>query len=120
MISDKQRREVAERLRGLAANRHYVDEFIAADTVGFWRGEAVEGFDSDSLLEVADLIDCPTCEMEGHPGARYGRCSRCGAFVRRDAVTDCTGVIPAKFCPNCRAEVFAGDFGDDGETEGGR
>lgn len=50
-ISDEKRREVAENLRELAANRHCVDEFIAADTVGFYRGEAVEGFDSDSLLE---------------------------------------------------------------------
>ena len=110
VISNKKRREVAAELRKLAMNHHYVDEFIAADAVGFWRGEATEGFDSDSLLEVADLIDCPTCEMEGNPRARYGRCSRCGAFVRRDAVTDCTDVIPVKFCPNCRAEVFAGAY----------
>lgn len=57
MITDEKRREVAESLRELAANRHYVDEYIAADTVGFWRGEATEGFDSDSLMEVADLIE---------------------------------------------------------------
>lgn len=61
MATDEQRRKVAAELRELAANRHYVDEFIAADTVGFYRGEAVEGFDSDSLLEVADLIDRPVC-----------------------------------------------------------
>ncbi len=63
MATDEQRRKVAAELRGLAADRHYVDEFIAADTVGFWRGEATEGFDSDSLLEVADLIDRPTCKI---------------------------------------------------------
>ena len=57
MITDEKRREVAENLRELAANRHYVDEYISADTVGFWRGEATEGFDSDSLMEVADLIE---------------------------------------------------------------
>lgn len=57
MITDERRRKVAAKLRELAANRHYVDEFIAADTVGFWRGEATEGFDSDSLIEVADLIE---------------------------------------------------------------
>ena len=63
MATDERRRKVAAELRGLAANRHYVDEFIAADTVGFYRGEAVEGFDSDSLLEVADLIDRPACRI---------------------------------------------------------
>lgn len=57
MITDEKRREIAGNLRELAANRHYVDEFVAADTVGFYRGEAVEGFDSDSLMEVADLIE---------------------------------------------------------------
>lgn len=106
MISNKKRREVAAELRKLAADHHYVDEFIAADAVGFWRGEATEGFDSDSLLEVADLIDRPTCEMRGHPEAPYGVCTRCGAFVRRDAVTNCTSVIPVKYCPNCGAEVI--------------
>lgn len=64
MITDEKRREIAGNLRELAANRHYVDEFIAADTVGFYRGEAVEGFDSDSLLEVADLIDRPSENIE--------------------------------------------------------
>lgn len=89
MATDEQRRKVAAELRELAANRHYVDEFIAADTVGFYRGEAVEGFDSDSLLEVADLIDRPTClDLVDHkqdpfiPGKRmvdgYFHCSDCG------------------------------------------
>lgn len=108
VISNKKRRAVAAELRKLAAPGciRYAEEFyeelreiVAVDLDGSFDGVA------NSL---ADLIDCPTCEMEGHPGARYGRCSRCGAFVRRDAVTDCIGVIPVKFCPNCRAEVLAG------------
>ena len=37
----------------------------------------------DAVELFADLIDRQTCEMEGHPGARYGMCSHCGAFVRR-------------------------------------
>lgn len=88
MATDEQRRKVATELRELAANRHCVDEFIAADTVGFYRGEAVEGFDSDSLLEVADLIDRPVChDLVEHkqdpfiPGKRmadgYFHCSSC-------------------------------------------
>lgn len=55
--------------------------------------------------QLADLIDRPTCEMKDVAGERYARCARCGAFVRRDAVTDCTGGVPVKFCPNCGAEV---------------
>lgn len=99
MATDEQRRKVAAELRELAANRHYVDEYIAADTVGFWRGEATEGFDSDSLLEVADLVDRPTCEMT-REGEGF-RCSACGAFH------DMSGFekFPWPHCPNCGAVV---------------
>lgn len=108
MATDERRRKVAAELRELAANRHYVDEFIAADTVGFYRGEAVEGFDSDSLLEVADLIDRPTCKITlvgelrtvfgnpiteingyvlscGHPAVGFEKpryCPECGMAIR--------------------------------------
>lgn len=47
MATDERRRKVAAELRELAANRHYVDEFIAADTVGF-----------------AKPRYCPECGME--------------------------------------------------------
>lgn len=88
MATDERRRKVAAELRELAANRHHVDESIAADTVGFYRGGAAEGFDSDSLLEVADLIDRPVCrDLVEHrrdpfiPGERmvdgYFHCSSC-------------------------------------------
>lgn len=99
MATDERRRKVAAELRELAANRRYVDEFIAADTVGFWRGEATEGFDSDSLLEVADLIDRPVyrpvipnamegyvfCPQCGAPIGEYGvpnYCHSCGVAIR--------------------------------------
>lgn len=99
MATDERRRKVAAELRELAANRHYVDEFIAADTVGFWRGEATEGFDSDSLLEVAGLIDRPVyrpvipnamdgyvfCPQCGAPIGEYGvpnYCHSCGVAIR--------------------------------------
>lgn len=92
MATDEQRRKVAAELRELAANRHYVDEYIAADTVGFWRGEATEGFDSDSLLEVADLIDRPTCHLVEDEDGRTA-CSECG----------CTALylLDATYCPDC-------------------
>lgn len=100
MVTDERRRKVAAELRELAANRHYVDEFIAADTVGFYRGEAVEGFDSDSLLEVADLIDRPTTTRHGRFKTEYGRetpcCEVCGYSI---------GDMRWNHCPKCWAAI---------------
>lgn len=44
MATDEQRRKVAAELRELAANRHYVDEYIAADTVGVLARRGHGGF----------------------------------------------------------------------------
>lgn len=111
VASDEKRREVAENIRYLTIRPHirYKEQFfdeLAETVVGF---EDYHDF-NDVLNKLADLIDRPVCELEGHPGAQYGRCSHCGAFVRRDAATDCTDEIPVKFCPNCGAEVFAGAY----------
>ena len=116
--TDEQRRKVAAELRELAANRHYVDEFIAADTVGFYRGEAVEGFDSDSLLEVADLIDRPVChDLVEHkqdpfiPGKRmadgYFHCSSCdwsGQLLEYIGFGDMLAFEPVH-CPKCGEKI---------------
>lgn len=108
MATDEQRRKVAAELRELAASRHYVDEFIAADAVGFYRGDAVEGFDSDSLLEVADLIDRPTCRNNGNHNARHFWCSACGykAWTYDDSGCDPSDF---SFCPECGAVVIDED-----------
>lgn len=50
-------------------------------------------------------IDRPKCERIENDQHRYWRCSRCGAFIRWDAVTNLTGVVPTRYCPNCGAEV---------------
>lgn len=114
-INNEQRRKVAEELR--SESERWRDTFPDATIEEEAFGAAIMsdlmvfvGLDDQSPVHaiyarLADLIDRPTCEMEGHPGARYGRCSHCGAFVRRDAVTDCTGGIPVKYCSNCGAEV---------------
>lgn len=118
MATDEQRRKVAAELRELAANRHYVDEFIAADTVGFYRGEAVEGFDSDSLLEVADLIDRPMChDLVEHkqdpfiPGKRmadgYFHCSSCdwsGQLLEYIGFGGMLAYEPV-YCPKCGEKI---------------
>lgn len=104
--SDEERREVAENLRNLAIGHYiqYKEQFfdkLAEVVVGF---EDFHYFDT-VLDKLADLIDLPTCEMKSIPKSSYRVCTRCGAFVRKDAVTNCTEVIPVRFCPNCGAEV---------------
>lgn len=90
---DEERRQVAAKLRKLAEGRHFVDELIAADTVGFWRGEATEGFDSGSLLEVAGLIDRGTCHNvynENEMGACDNgfECDVCGNRVEYESAVN--------------------------------
>lgn len=107
MATDERRRKVAAELRELAANRHYVDEFIAADTVGFYRGEAVEGFDSDSLLEVADLIDRPMCKIiirrELHTA--FGKpITKLNVYVL-SCGHQAVGFDKPEYCPKCGTRV---------------
>lgn len=107
MASDKQRREVAKRLRNGGIARDSEEAYVLLlSRVGIRPQLPATSTYKDAMVRIADLIDCPTCEMKGRPGERYAICTRCGAFVRRDAVTDCVGVIPVKFCPNCGAEVI--------------
>lgn len=106
MISDKERRAVAARMREIMRDDpHGWLDIMVSKAVADVMGDGVVIGET-----LADLIDCPTCEMEFRSGEQYGRCSHCGAFVRRDAVTDCIGEISVKFCPNCRAEVLAVKF----------
>ena len=98
MISDKKRREVADKMRG-----YDVSEFKESAIVPFleclgrcytnWRG---------ILDELADLIDRPKAKRED--AGNYWRCGHCGAFSRKDAVTNCFGVIPSRCCGNCGRE----------------
>lgn len=115
VASDSERREVARKLRVLACTPDEIGitEHAVIRDLGISAGIYDDCCKSEDVLALADLIDQPdemrghpTCEMKGSPGERYGVCTRCGAFVRRDAVTNCTSVIPVKFCPNCRAKVI--------------
>lgn len=126
MINDDERREVAARLRalpidiyaafkewgrdGLFVDANIYDEAdygqIHNAVFGCFPAEHMHPGDYEELRErLADLIDRPTCEMKSIPKSSYRVCSRCGAFVRRDAVTNCTEAIPVRFCPNCDARV---------------
>lgn len=107
MATDERRRKVAAELRELAENRHYVDEYIAADTVGFYRGEAVDGFDSDSLLEVADLIDRPTCKiiLERELHTAYGKpITGINGYIL-SCGHQAVGFEKPRYCPECGEEV---------------
>lgn len=56
----------------------------------------------DFFQRFADLIDRPKAKRED--AGNYWRCGHCGAFSRKDAVTDCFGVIPSRSCGNCGRE----------------
>lgn len=117
LSSDDERREVAARLRECAQDVNgtrdfamYLSNWVGAEGVADDEGHqfsvaANRRTAERALKKLADLIDRPTCEMKGIPKSSYRVCSRCGAFVRKDAVTDCTEVIPVRFCPNCDARV---------------
>lgn len=106
MVSNEGRRDVARKLRSL-------DERIEGMPLMCTKQEhnamalrairAVVG-KGDIFHLLADLIDCPTTKRDG-AGDIYWRCTRCGAFNRKDAVTDCSGVIPSRYCANCGADV---------------
>lgn len=106
MISDKERREVAQELRELRHKTYYREEVVEnicdvisiADPVNTFR----EPEDVYELL--ADLIDRPTCTMtykpewsddEIYPTSAY-QCSNCGSVVN-EGITE--------YCPSCGCRV---------------
>ena len=107
--TDGERREVAARLRVLAYGESPTAECLV-DALYMALGLPCSGAGIEYAVIwcLADLID-PTCEMKSTPESSHRVCSRCGAFVRRDAVTSCTEVIPIRHCPNCGARVVADD-----------
>lgn len=92
MISDKKRREVADKMRG-----YDVAEFKESAIVPFleclghgytnWRG---------ILDELADLIDRPTCHLVKDEDGRT-ICSECEGTA--------LGKLDAVYCPECGAGV---------------
>lgn len=121
MITDKERREVAARLRGLDVSdlgdeRGIIDTPEEAGALFARMLEAANDYRpglhyamshyvaEDAVELFADLIDRPACR-KGEHDQYFWRCTRCGAFVYWDAVTDLCGVIPERYCPSCGAEV---------------
>lgn len=107
-ISDEERRRVAKALREpseLLNIRVPIYEALdmppdVAETLV--SSEGVEHNNRRLLNRLADLIDLPKVKRED--AGNYWLCGHCGAFSRKDAVTDCCGVIPSRCCGNCGRE----------------
>ena len=106
MVSNEGRREVANWLRLSGKSLGFDNCFVQmlCDVAG--TDLPPEDFDAAGYL--ADLIDRPTTKRDG-AGGIYWRCTRCGAFNRKDAVTDCSSVIQSRYCANCGAVVVSDD-----------
>ena len=102
MISDKERREVAARLRV------YSHDFDFDDSNQFWYVAKAAFGDVDVhtyysvFALLADLID-PTCNME--PECEGFRCSACGTYHDMSGFEE----FPWPRCPECGARVVRGD-----------
>lgn len=81
-ISDEERREVAARMREIMRRSPdcFLENMVARSVLDVIREGATIG------ETVADLIDRPTCKLIENDQHRYLQCSRCGAFIRWDAV----------------------------------
>lgn len=107
MISSKERRRAVAELReaSTGAYRHVDSLDVIANSVGVEvAGKFSREVENETYAALADFIDRPTCHKE-ESDRYYWRCTRCGAFVYWDAVTNLCGVIPTSYCPNCGAEV---------------
>ena len=99
MVSDKERRDMAEGLRGLKGEcvpiSCVLDELGVDCDVAYVPKEHVE--------RLAELIDRPTCRNE-YGSSRSFFCSACGCDVWTydDSYCDPSDF---SFCPNCGAEV---------------
>lgn len=105
MISNEERREVAERLRSASARRSdvpwMVEDLMLA--LGF---RCYEDGEDQLFNRLADLIDRPTCSIKRGRQTTWGVCSRCGALVNAErAVSTAIEYLPTRYCANCGAEV---------------
>lgn len=106
-ISNEERRNMARKLRSLDEHIDGMPSMCTKqehDAMALRAIRAVVG-KGDIFHLLADLIDRPTTKRE-RGCSIYWRCPRCGAFNRKDAVMDCCGVIPSRYCAYCSAEVI--------------
>lgn len=112
VVSNEERREVARKLRertkkpmGKSMQRMFTDTLgIYAHNISWMNPDKATNRWDVIVNYLADLIDRPTTKRDD-VGGIYWRCHQCGAFNRKDAVTDCCGVIPSRCCASCGAVV---------------
>ena len=104
MASDKQRREVAARLRNGGIARDSEEAYVLLlSCVGIRPQLPATSTYEDAMVRLADLIDCATCEDVSVPrGDRFTpyaefKCSACGCSH--------VSLTYVRYCPNCGAEV---------------
>lgn len=107
MISDKERREVAAKLRENAGlPSRLPNEYSIEVKSALVLSKLLDCIDcsDDVLLHLADLIDRPTCRNLSPKPADVLLCSECGEHVDIAYVESCDD-YHAKYCPHCGAEV---------------
>lgn len=110
-ISDEKRREVAAKLRDAATEcyNYGVLESDVLNILGVYTTDSACLVSSDSVMDVADLIDRPTCRNVGDD--YMFKCSECGAEFEPVTVNGneygdvfYTPLKPL-YCSACGAEV---------------
>lgn len=110
MISDKERREIARKLReieGRTMSELTDGELLdlLADKVRFGRYGS-KNFDEGLFGRIADLIDRPTCKNIADPyDGSFFECSKCGE--RWELTCGSPADNHLNFCPRCGAEVVS-------------
>ena len=105
MISNDERREVAERLRALDVHdwNDFMDEVDALETaIGCSVGQDWQ--DQNWWHRLADLIDRPTCKNLATHLVDELVCSACGERVDI-AYLDSDDDYRVRYCPSCGAKV---------------
>lgn len=117
MITDSERREIANELRRQAA--------YSSGSLGEWwqrlqetvTGEVDFANPQETYKAIADLIDRPTARNIADFDRESFKCSRCGyRMLSIDGAPDAAklvapegGVVDFGCCPNCRADVVEDD-----------
>lgn len=110
VVSDEERREVAQKLRAIVSARSYempggrgslvdIDDLLT-ELLGRRVYDSEESVDSFEAAYIADLIDRPTTTRHGKFKTKYGRetpcCEVCGYSI---------GDMRWNHCPKCGAAI---------------
>lgn len=103
MVTDEERREVAENLRYCAEMCHNIGvlDSDVLNALGVHCGDTDGVSSAYDVEQLADLIDRPTTTRHGKFKTKYGRktpcCEVCGYSI---------GDMRWSYCPKCGAAIF--------------